>query len=463
MLPTLTITPADALIDVPRQIRVEHVQPGQTVEITALTRRNGVLWQAQAAFTAGEDGVVDLTRDAPVSGDYTGLAPMGLVWSQSPVDSPSREHFNHPVTDALVTDVVARVAGAQAQASFTQRLASDGVTRQDVREEGLVGTLYLPAGPGPHPAVMILNGSGGGINEPRAALYASRGYAAFALAYFKAPGMSDYISNTPLEYFQTGLRWLRKKVQPKHDFVAISGQSRGGELVLLLGATFPKEVSAVVAYVPGAVVHSGQNACDPKIGREGPTWLLGGKPLPHVWENNRTATWAPFDEGPSPHRHEKAILTALQDPDAVARARIRVEDIEGPVMLLSATDDGSWPSSLYSKMVQDKLADVKHPYPVQWLDYENGGHSILFPYVPTTQLVYAHPVSGKISTSGGNPKDNARADQESWEGVKTFLDAAVKARAASAGTDSAGADSASSQSAAAYSASTSASNPGNAG
>lgn len=450
MVPTLTITPADALIDVPRQIRVEHVEPGQTVEITTLTRRNGVLWQAQAAYTAGDDGAVDLTRDAPVSGDYKGLAPMGLIWSQSPVDSPSREHFNHPVTDALVTDVVARVAGAQAQASFTQRLALDGVTRHEVREEGLVGTLYLPAGskPGSHPAVMILNGSGGGINEPRAALYASRGYAAFALAYFKAPGLSDYISNTPLEYFQTGLRWLRKKVQPKHDFVAISGQSRGGELVLLLGATFPKEVSAVVAYVPGAVVHSGQNACDPKIGREGPTWLLGGKPIPHVWENNRTATWAPFDEGPSPHRHEKAILTALQDPDAVARARIKVEDIEGPVILLSATDDGSWPSSLYSKMVQDKLAEVKHPYPVEWLDYENGGHSILFPYVPTTQLVYAHPVSGKISTSGGNPKDNARADQESWEGVKKFLDAAVKARAASAGADSA---------------STSASNPGNAG
>lgn len=436
MAPTLTITPADALIDVPRQIRVEHVAPGATVEITALTRRNGLVWQAQAAYTAGEDGVVDLTREAPVSGDYTGLSPMGLIWAQSPEDGKSREYFNHPVTDALVTDVVARVEGAEARASFTQRLASDGVTRVEVREEGLVGTLYLPAGsaPGSHPAVMILNGSGGGINEPRAALYASRGYAAFALAYFKAPGLSDYISNTPLEYFQTGLRWLRKKVQPKHDFVAISGQSRGGELVLLLGATFPKEVSAVVAYVPGAVVHSGQNACDPKIGREGPTWLLGGKPVPHVWENNRTATWAPFDEGPAPHRHEKAILTALQDPDAVARARIRVEDIEGPVMLLSGTDDGSWPSSLYSKMVQDKLVEVQHPYPVKWLDYENGGHSILFPYVPTTQLVYAHPVSGKISTSGGNPKDNARADQESWEGVTSFLDAAVKAKGAAVAT-----------------------------
>ncbi len=222
---------------------------------------------------------------------------------------------------------------------------------------------------------------------------------------------------------------LRREVRPAHGFVAISGQSRGGELVLLLGATFPEEVSAVVAYVPGAVVHSGQNAADPKIGREGPTWLLGGKPLPHVWENNRTASWKPFDEGPAPHRHERAILTALQDPEAVARARIPVERIQGPVMLLSATDDGSWPSSLYSGMVRDKLAEVGHPHEVRWLDFQDGGHLIVFPYVPTTQMVYAHPVSGMISTSGGNPRDNARADEASWAGVLQFLHDAVAARA----------------------------------
>jgi len=429
MTPTLTITPADALIDVPRRVRVTHAPPGQTVEITTTTPRAGVLWQSRATFRVAHDGTVDLTRDAPIAGDYDGISPMGLIWSQSPQGTGhhDRELFNQPVTDPLHSEVVLRMDGAaHVRARFIQRLASEGVTREDVRADGLVGTLYLPPGPGPHPAVMIMNGSGGGINEPRAALYASRGYAAFALAYFKAPGLSDYISNTPLEYFQTGLRWLRRRVQPTHDFVAISGQSRGGELVLLLGATFPADVSAVLAYVPGAVVHSAQNACDPKIGREGPAWLLGGKPLPHVWENNRTATWAPFDEGPPPHRHDKAIRTALQDPDAVARARIRVENIQAPVMLLSATDDGSWPSDIYAKMVRDKLAEVQHPHPVEWLNIEGGGHSILFPFVPTTQLVYAHPVSGKISTSGGNPKDNARANQQSWEAVLRFLEAAVK-------------------------------------
>jgi len=431
--PVLEIAPADALIDEARHITVRGLRPGEIITLTTQTPRGrGVLWASQAAFAADADGTVDLGRDAPVSGSYEGVSPMGLLWSQCPVDVPSRELFHADATQPLRTQVVVEAGGGEARAELVQRLAAPGVTRRELREDGLVGTLYLPPGPGPHPAVMVLNGSGGGINEPRAALYASRGYAALALGYFKAPGLSDYISNTPLEYFERGLRWTHANLRPAHGFVALSGQSRGGELVLLLGATFPELVSAVIGYVPGAVVHSAQNAADPAIGREGPAWLLGGKPLPHVWENNRTASWAPFDEGPAPHRHERAILTALQDPDAVARARILVERIRGPVMLLSGSDDGSWPSSLYSRMVADKLAECGHPHEVAHLDFEAAGHAILFPYVPTTQMVYAHPVSGRISTTGGTPAANAVADEQSWAGVRAFLVRAVAARAVAA-------------------------------
>ncbi|MDF3833917.1 acyl-CoA thioesterase/bile acid-CoA:amino acid N-acyltransferase family protein [Cupriavidus basilensis] len=426
----LTITPADELIDVPRRIAVSGLRPGEIVTVAARTLRGREIpWASEAVFVADAAGTVDLERDAPSSGSYSGVSPMGLLWSQRPVDSDSRELFHADATRPLATDITVRTDGGEVRGELVQRLAAAGVTRQEVRDDGLVGTLYLPAGPGPHPAVMVLNGSGGGINEPRAALYASRGYAALALAYFKAPGLSDYISNTPLEYFERGLRWMRQQVRPAHDFIALSGQSRGGELVLLLGATFAGLVSAVIGYVPGAVVHSAQNAADPAIGREGAAWLHHGKPLAHVWENNRTASWAPFDEGPAPHRHERAILTALQDPEAVARARIRVENIRGPVMLLSGTDDGSWPSSRYSRMVVDKLAEAGHPYAVEHLDFEEAGHAILFPYVPATQMVYAHPVSRRISTTGGTPAANAVADEQSWIGVREFLARAVASHA----------------------------------
>lgn len=433
----LSVAPADDLIDVPRRIVVTGLVPGAQVDLAARTLRgHAVPWCSRAAFIADADGTVDLSRDAPVCGDYTGVDPMGLVWSQRPEGGTSREVFASAATEPLTTTLTATAHGTPACARFVQRLAAPGLTRHDVRDDGLVGTLYLPdphAHPGPRPAVMVLNGSGGGINEPRAALYASHGYAAFALAYFKAPGLSDYISNTPLEYFERGLAWLRRRVRPLHDFVAVSGQSRGGELALLLGATFPAAVSAVIGYVPGAVVHSAQNAADPAIGREGPTWLYRGRPLPHLWEGNRTATWAPFDEGEPPHRHERAIRTALRDAQAVERARIRVEQTRGPVLLLSATDDGSWPSSDYARMAAARLAEARHPYPVVHHDFAGAGHAIVFPYVPTTQLVHAHPVSGRISTGGGEPRANARADLQSWAAVRRFLaEAAARSRPVSA-------------------------------
>ncbi|NUU00986.1 acyl-CoA thioester hydrolase/BAAT C-terminal domain-containing protein [Herbaspirillum robiniae] len=429
---SIEASPADDLIDVPRRIVVRGAHPGEPVRVSSSTVRNGVEWQSSACFIADAHGDVDLSRNRAVDGDYTGIDAMGLFWSQRPLQEGKRDNFHADVAEPLVTTLTVSSLSAPGLAPCTpastqlvQRLAAEGVTRREVREEGLVGTLFLPATPGPHPAVMIVNGSGGGINEPRAALYASRGYAAFALAYFKAPGLSDYISNTPLEYFARGLDWLRAQVQPKDDFVAISGQSRGGELVLLLGSVFPGKVSAVLAYVPSALVHSGQNAADPAVGREGPTWLLRGQPLPHQWQDNRTASWKPFDEGPSPHRHELAMLTALADPEAVARARIPVERITAPVLLLSATDDGSWPSALYCKIVSDKLVEVAHPWPLVWRNYVDAGHSILFPFVPTTQTTYAHPVSGRISTGGGEPRANARADFDSWQQAQAFLREAV--------------------------------------
>lgn len=427
----LSITPADALIDEPRVIRVEGLAPGQRISIQAQTERaGGQVWRSQAEFKANDEGVVDLSSQAPLAGSYEGVSPMGLLWSQVPDQEGSREVFANTVAQPLVTTVSVMTGTRTLSATLTQHLMAEGVQRIEIREDGLVGTLFLPATPGPHPAVMILNGSGGGINEPRGALYASRGYIAFALGYFKAPGLSDYISNTPLEYFKKGLDWLRRTQRPLGGFVALSGQSRGGELVLLLGSIYPQDVSAVVAYVPGAVVHSGQNAADPQVGREGPAWLLDGKPLTHVWQDNKTATWAPFDEGPSPHRHARAIMTALQDSDAVARSRIEVEKIQGPIILLSATDDGAWPSSLYSKMIYDHLNEVSFAHVVQWVDTRDGGHSIVFPYVPTTQLVYAHPVSGKINTGGGTPTANAQSDEHTWAAVKDFLRNAVRAHLA---------------------------------
>lgn len=422
--PVFSIDPVDGLIDAPRRIVVDGLSPDELVAISARTRRaRGGVWMSQATFMADAHGVIDLSRDAPVGGDYAEVSAMGLIWSQQPVDGASHEIFADEVMEPLRTALTAETAdGTRAEAELFQRFAGPGVERRDIREDGLVGTLFTPAGQGPHPVVVVLNGSGGGINEPRAALLASRGYQAFALGYFKAPGLSPFITETPLEYLEAGLRWVRRELEPEDGFVAVSGQSRGGELALLLGATFPDLVSAVVAFVPGAMVHGAQGAGDPaRGGWQGATWTRGGIPLPHLWQDNSAVHWHPWAGDTPPSRHHSVFFEGLKDTALAARARIPVENIAGPVLLISGRDDRAWPSSLYSRMVVSTLQRHRHPHLVRHLDFDDAGHAINLPIVPSTQLSREHPVSKVPYTNGGTPSGNARANDGSWRGMLAFL------------------------------------------
>ncbi|WP_211257450.1 acyl-CoA thioester hydrolase/BAAT C-terminal domain-containing protein [Muricoccus aerilatus] len=419
----LTVEPTDALLDVPRRIRVEGAPPGAPVHVSIATDwPDGGRWAGGATFLADSEGVVDTTRDAPTEG-YAGVSPMGLVWSQQKVAAASPADATGPLAANPVHARLTAEAGEwRAEAAMTARFAASGVTRRELREDDLVGTLFMPAGEGPHPAVVVLYGSGGGVNEPRAALLASHGFAALALGYFGAPGLPRYISNTPLEMFARGIDWLRAAASPPGGFLAVSGQSRGGELALLLGATFPERVSAVVAYVPGAVVHGAMSAADPaQGGRDGHAWTLEGRPVPHVWENNRMASWSPYDDGEPPRRHAHGVRTALEDAEAVARARIPVERIRGPVLTISGTDDGSWPSTRYAEMVEEALTAANHPWPHAHLAFEGAGHAISHPYQPTTHITWPHPVSGIVATGGGTAAANAYASEASWHATLAFL------------------------------------------
>ena len=68
-----------------------------------------------------------------------------------------------------------------------------------MRERGLVGALFEPAAPGPHPAVIHVAGGDGAIMETDAALLAAHGFATLALGYFRQPGLPSGLVNLPLE------------------------------------------------------------------------------------------------------------------------------------------------------------------------------------------------------------------------------------------------------------------------
>jgi dienelactone hydrolase len=415
--PVLSATPRSALVDEPFAITVEKLSPGARVAISSrLVDDAGQTWSASATFRADATGRVDVRRDAPeAGGSYRGVEPMGLVWSLR----PQKEGSGNPMLFRRRLDpmrMVIEVATDEGSASATlERLSvAPTVTRTEVRDRGLVGTLFEPAGT-PAPALVVLGGSGGGLTEPLAALFASHGFAALALGYFAAPGLPEELKNIPLEYFETAFDWLRDRPSVRAERVGVVGSSRGGELALLLGATFPR-VGAVVSYAPSALVYGG-------LGRTGtgvtPAWLYRGEAVPWFQPSRPPAPPAAAQSGPIPLT--PGFLAGLEDRPAVERALIPVERVNGPILLVSGDDDQMWPSSRYASMVMSRLRERGHAFADQHLAYPGCGHLVNFPYVPTTVDASKHPITGHVFAYGGTPEGQAHAREDSWPRVLAFL------------------------------------------
>jgi dienelactone hydrolase len=418
----IQIDPARSMVDEPLSIRVTGLQAGQPVTLRASqTDDHQRIWRANATFVADSNGQIDVASQAPVSGTYTESDAMGLIWSMAlAADESNQAPFFRKEPAPLPIEFIAEVDDATAARTTVERLyVADGVERIPVRDEGLVGTLFVPPGAGPHPVVITLSGSGGGLSEGGAALYASHGYAGFALAYFNYEDLPADLIEIPLEYFETAIHWVQRQPRLDGERIAVSGTSRGGELVLLLGATFPA-LKAVIAYVPSGVVHGG-------IGRSGvrgasPAWTFRGESIPYLQPRAEKLSPEPppLPQG-EPIPLTPRFLRSLEDEEAAERAEIPVERINGPVLMISGKDDAMWPSERMSEIARQRLEAHHFPHSYRHLAYDGAGHMIGMPYMPTTVLASRHPLTGEMFAYGGTPKAYAAARVDSWRAILELL------------------------------------------
>ena len=284
----------------------------------------------------------------------------------------------------------------------TRVVAAPTVQRLEVREDGLVARFHAADGTRDRPAVVMLNGSDGGLpSAADADDLAADGFPTLSLAYFKnwsgqPDGVPASLNEIPLEYLFRALDWLAQRPQADRRRIVVMGQSRGAELALLLGTLRP-ELAGVIAYSPSAWVWGGLPD-RPGVPQTRAAWTLGGKPVPFR------------DSGADP---AVPMREWFRRAAPVPAARIPVERIRGRVLLVSGLDDRVWPSDAFADEVAARLPAKR----VRSLKFPDAGHLLMGTGPGITRLEFP----GGSFDFGGTTAGTARARADAWAASKALL------------------------------------------
>ena len=410
MTVTLTATPPTGQIDEPLHLDVQGLPPLATITLHASLRDpRGTPWTASDVLAADATGSISI--------DAADLIASLTIAN----DEPARP-FDATSPDTLEIEFAIESAGHQiASARARRRYVAETVSVVSLKGPGPYGLLFEPADEGPRPAVIVLGGSSGGLlfASQTAALLASHGFVALALAYFGYGNLPPYLIDIPSEYFTDAIAWLAARPTVQKDALGLLGISRGAELALILGAA-SRSIRAVVAYSPSSVVWSGLRGWEPS---DMPAWTTAGVPIPYFsLMAPRLAAVRARVFGAAPVELKPMFDAALADT-VPAEVMIPVERTNGPILLVSGENDRMWPSTLMAEQVIARLAANKHPFPSRHLHFAGAGHLMRAPGVSTAIL------DGHFAL-GGECLAQARANRDAWIATLSFLDGGLQLHSA---------------------------------
>ncbi|WP_372452204.1 acyl-CoA thioesterase/bile acid-CoA:amino acid N-acyltransferase family protein [Saccharothrix obliqua] len=349
-------------------------------------------------FRADERGVVDLARHAPISGDYSGVDPMGLFWSMRPGEATP-----HHITIEVTTSTT------HLRTEVERLHIPDGITRTEI--PALSATKFTRSGANA-PGVIVL----GNRDRPEldAALLAGHGFTTLALTYYGDENTPEDLVDVPLEHVAAAIDHLT----PETTSIGVLGSSRGGELALLAAATFPALKAAVSVAGSGVVtqcIGPGKRLLQ-KLDHEAAAWTYRGDPLPYLpYTIQGNLRHRVVNGEPIPLRLAYDLSDGI--PEA---AEIPVERIAGGVLLLSPGADETAPSAALSEVAERRLTAHAHPFRHEHVVYPEAGHLIAGPpHRPTTATTVPGP--GVRLLTGGTPAATAAARVDAWRRTIEFL------------------------------------------
>lgn len=243
-----------------------------------------------------------------------------------------------------------------------------------VKTDGFHGELFCPEQDNyPGKALICFGGSDGKFELARklAAVFQERGLTTLALAYVMEEGLPTQFYRVPIDPLETAAKRLHQMGLK----VGLWGISKGAELALAAGSLLPGLVNAVVAVAPMSTVCQGFSMERGVSLMPGSAWSFHGRELPYtpfgykktpygsiLWKSLKAREVTMFD----------LYLPMVKKP--VPEAVIRVEDITGPILLISSKLDTMWPSQPAAEEIMARLRAHDFSYPYQHLSYDHGSH-----------------------------------------------------------------------------------------
>lgn len=414
MEPSITITPKECMADEAVAIRIRGLRAHQKVTVHAILQRSDVgIFDSFAKYTATPDGRVDVTTQASIGGYYSGVEPMGLFWSMKPPPNIKRakprliiRNVENPI------EVSFRVFDSHLEyadlSNSEEKILTEGfamrwykrsdVKRITVRWRRVRGTVFVPSGQGPFPALIDLYGGVGGIMEYRASLFASRGYISLALAYFDYDDI-PISSELDLRYFEEAKEYLKSLPETDHNRIGIVGNSLGGLLAL-----------ACATYVPGftcAVFING--LLFPQVG----TLRYKDRIWPPIFGDSDLEY---TDDGA---RVEKYCFDDKYNIKTLGNSSIEFAGCEKPLLFIFSQDDNvmNVPKavSFMKKLIKDRNGNC------EIVVYPGAGHLLEPPHFPHAIISYIKFTQAHQHW-GGRTEKHAKAQELAWDKIMTFLD-----------------------------------------
>jgi esterase/lipase len=403
------------LYGTPFSIHITGLSQGEKVILSAFSEdASGSEWTTSSDLTATSRGKITLSFDDSPENNQQRTDLYGYLSSLRPADNSNKNYHYDRENGFKIRFTVTNSAGQSTSSELVRYYSNPEAELlcDTLDVNGLKGFLYYPEGKNrSYPGIILLSGAQGGLEKWLARIIASHGYAVLALAYFNYQDLPENLVEIPLEYFEKAIEWMKTNEHVTKDRIGLVGGSKGGELVLLLGSKYDV-FRVIVAWMPAAHVWQAISLSPQS------SWSLNGQGLPYVPYGYTQEDMENLQTGKlTSYRLFYHLGLQNADESTISRAVIPVENIRASILLVSDTDDQSWPSSEFCNMIMQRLAENNFKYGMEHICTQNGGHTAFLPdLIPDLNRNF----------NGGNAEDQLKASQLIWKTTLEQLKKSLK-------------------------------------